>query len=149
MPLLSRPTTEMFTCFFFTPKILARAEKKTDMVGVGGWVDVVVNRGLKGSVSLMIGVRVWYGSVSTVAIFVRDERGAPSSRVHTYQKRSCFLTTMPMMKSTILSLLTIASAEEGFCNIRECGCPPYREPWCVLFVFVLVCSECSAGFSLF
>ena len=50
------------------------------------------------------------------------------------------------MKSTILSLLTIASAEEGFCNIRECGCPPYREPWCVLFVFVLVCSECSAGF---
>ena len=63
MPLLSRPTTEMFTCFFFTPKILARAEKKTDMVGVGGWVDVVVNRGLKGSVSLMIGVRVWYGSV--------------------------------------------------------------------------------------
>jgi hypothetical protein len=53
-----------------------------------------------------------------------------------------------MMKSTILSLLTIASAEEGFCNIRECGCPPYREPWCVLFVFVLVCSECSAGLFL-
>ena len=54
------------------------------MVGVGGWVDVVVNRGLKGSVSLMIGVRVWYGSVSTVAIFVRDEtRGpvGPASRV--------------------------------------------------------------------
>ena len=41
------------------------------MVGVGGWVDVVVNRGLEGSVSLMIGVRVWYGSVSTVD-FVRD-----------------------------------------------------------------------------
>ena len=46
MPLLSRPTTEMFTCFFFTPKILARAEKKTDMVGVGEW-DGGCEQGIK------------------------------------------------------------------------------------------------------
>jgi hypothetical protein len=79
LPLLSRPTTEMFTCFFLTPKILARAEKKTDMVGVGGCGMVVVNRGLEGSVSLMIGSGCGTVVCQTVAIFVRDvvtKRGA-------------------------------------------------------------------------
>ena len=130
--------------FFLHQKFWQEQRKRqTWLEWVGGMV--VVNRGLKGSVSLMIGVRVWYGMCQQLRFLSGTKRGAPSSRVLTYQKRSCFLTTMPMMKSTILSLLTIASAEEGFCNIRECGCPPYREPWCVLFVFVLVCSECSAG----
>ena len=56
MPLLSRPTTEMFTCFFFTPKILARAEKKIDMVGWSGRWDGVVDRGLKRVSPWWIGV---------------------------------------------------------------------------------------------
>ena len=55
---------------------------------------------------------------------------------------------MTKSKSTILSLAllmlaTSASAEEGFCNIRECGCPPYREPWCVLFIYWLSLSQQS------
>ena len=38
------------------------------------------------------------------------------------------------MKTTGLILATLASLasaqDDGECNIRECGCPPYREKWC-------------------
>lgn len=37
----------------------------------------------------------------------------------------------------VLIILNLASsfvaADEGYCNIRECGCPPYRQTWCNKF----------------
>ena len=28
------------------------------------------------------------------------------------------------------ALSSALADEDGYCNIRECGCPPYRQPWC-------------------
>ena len=43
------------------------------------------------------------------------------------------MRSLALIAATLLatpSAMLAQSPDDGVCNIRECGCPPYKQPWC-------------------